>query len=182
MRSLVTVLGCCAGSALVTLVLAWPSPTYADPPEALGEGILANVTFRGELARDASVRSGWIAHATFENSGDEDATTDIDLEVTRATVSPDVRTIPGGLAVWTRSEHAVVPAHGHVMRSEEVPVWLGAQLGRNERATVQAIWVGSQLAPPDPGRDVLFRAPGFRPPTRPFTLFQVGFRTRNVAG
>jgi hypothetical protein len=178
MRPITTLLGCAAGAALVTLTLGWPRATFADPPQSLGEGVLENVTFRGELVRDASVRSGWIARATYDNAGDEEATCDLALEVTRTTVHVDARTIPGGTAVWARPEHVVVPAHGHVMRSEEVPPWLAAQLGHHELATLQAGWVSSQLAPRDPARPDPFAVPGFKPPTRSFTLYQVEFEVR----
>jgi hypothetical protein len=178
-RPVVTVVVSAAGAALATLVLAWPSPTYADPAEMLvGTGVIEKVTFAGKLERDASVRSGWIVSATFENGGDEDTTGDLDLEVTRASVSPDGRTVPDGSVVWKHREHVVVPAHGHVARSEEVPPWLGAQLVHNERATTQAIWVSSQLAVVPPEVAALFAAPGFKQPRRPFTLFQVAFQQR----
>jgi hypothetical protein len=89
MRSFATVLGFAAATAAATLSVCWPGRTYADPPERfVGAGDIDDVSFSGEVTRDATIKSGWAIKVTFENRGDEDETANLDSELTRAPRSP----------------------------------------------------------------------------------------------
>jgi hypothetical protein len=174
MRPIGTVLGLAGASTLVLLTLTWPSPTHADPPPTFtGEGLFGRVTFQGELVRDPGAPSGWVMRLVVENGDDADLPCDLDVSVTRTTVDPGVRSIPPGSIVWQRRERLSIPGHERIVRSEPLPRWLAVQLPHNELASLQATWVSSQLAAPDPARDRLFQDPEFMLPIRRFTLFQV---------
>jgi hypothetical protein len=168
MRNLVTILGFAASTAAATLAVCWPGRTYADPPERFYEnGTVDDVTFNGEVARDASVRSGWAIKVTYENRGDEDETCTIDTELTRTQVNPASRASQPGLAVWHHKDKVTVPAHESVVRNYEIPQWMAAQLTSNEKAaTLREKLVERENAKPMPNYAISMR---------PYTMYSVAF-------
>ena len=114
MRPLATVLGFAAVTAAATLVIGWSGQTYADPPETfLGSGDVDDVSFNGELAHDASFKSGWAIKVTFENRGDDDETCTMDTELTR------VRGQPGLQGQPARRRRVAPQGPGHGARARE---------------------------------------------------------------
>jgi hypothetical protein len=135
MQPLATIVRFAAGTAAAVLALCWPGSTYADPPETLfGNGAADPVSFSGEVVRDPSVKTGWAIKVTYENTGDEEETATLDAEVTRATVNPEARSSPPGVAVWRHRDTVTVAAHESAERSYAIPQWLAAQLTSNEKA------------------------------------------------
>ena len=168
MRPLATVLGFAAVTAAATLVVGWSGQTYADPPETfLGAGDVDDVSFSGELARDASFKTGWAIKVTYENSGDVDETCTIDTELTRAQVSPGSRASPAGVAVWHHKDKVTVAAHESVVKSYEVPPWMAVQLGANEKA--------SALRERMMERENEKPSPNYAVSMRPYTMYSVAF-------
>jgi len=172
MRPLATILGFAAITAAATLAVCWPGRTYADPPETFYEaGMVDDVTFSGEVARDATVKSGWAIKVTFQNGGDEEESCTLDAELTRAQVNPDSRATPAGVAVWHHKDKVSVPAHESVVRSYEIPQWMAAQLTANEKAmAVRAKRIEREESKPNPNYALI---------TRPYTLYSVAFQKAN---
>ena len=169
MRSFATVLGFAAVTAAATLAVCWPGRTYADPPERfIGAGDVDNVSFSGEVTRDATLKSGWAIKVTFENRGDEDETAKLDSELTRAQVAPASRAEPLGITVWHHKDSVKVPAHESVVRVYEIPASVAKQLSANEHAMAlreKLIEKENAKANPD-----------FRLSMRPYTMFGVAFQ------
>jgi len=169
MQPLVTVLGFAAITASAALVVGWSGQTYADPPETfLGNGDVDDVSFAGELAHDASFKTGWAIKVTFENKGDEDETCTMDTELTRAQINPGSRASPPGVAVWHHKDRVAVPAHESVERTYDVPPWMAAQLTSNDKAMqLREKLVETESQKP---------APNFALQMRPYTLYGVAFQ------
>jgi hypothetical protein len=172
MRSFVTVLGFAAATAAATLAVCWPGRTYADPPERfIGAGDVDDVSFEGEVTRDATVKSGWAIKVTFENRGDEQQTCKLDSELTRAQVAPMSRVERAGVAVWHHKDSVTVPAHESVVRVYEIPASLARLLAANEQAlALRDKLIEKESAKPNPN---------FAIQMRPFTSFGVAFRKVN---
>lgn len=172
MRSFATVLGFAAATAAATLAVCWPGRTYADPPERfIGAGDIDDVTFSGEVTRDATLKSGWAIKVTFENRGDEDETAKLDSELTRAMVAPASRAEPAGVTVWHRKDSVTVPAHESVVREYEIPASVAKQLSANE----QAMALREKLIEKDSQKP----NPNFALQMRPYTMFGVAFQKVN---
>jgi hypothetical protein len=169
MRNLFTIVGFAVTTAAATLAVCWPGRTYADPPETFYEsGAVEEVAFNGEVARDASVKSGWAIKVTYENRGDEDATCTIDAELTRQQVNPGSRASPAGVAVWHHKDKVTVPAHESVVKSYEVPQWMAVQLTSNEKAmTLREKVIERENAKSQPSYAVMMR---------PYTMYSVAFQ------
>jgi hypothetical protein len=169
MRPLATVLGFAAVTAAATLVVGWSGQTYADPPETfLGAGDVDDVSFNGELAHDASFKTGWAIKVTFENTGNDDETCTMDTELTRAAINPGSRASPPGVAVWHRKERLTVPAHETVARTYDVPQWMAAQLTSNDKAMqIREKMIEKESQKP---------APNFALQMRPYTMYGVAFQ------
>jgi hypothetical protein len=172
MRPLVTVLGFAAITAATTLVVGWSGQTYADPPETFfGSGDVDDVSFNGELVRDATFKTGWAIKVTFQNRGDDDETCTLDTELTRAEINPGSRASPPGVAVWHRKDRVTVPAHEEVARSYDVPQWMAAQLTSNDKAmTIREKVIEKENQKP---------APNFALQMRPYTMYGVAFQKVN---
>ncbi len=172
MRPLATVLGFAAVTAAAALVVGWSGRTYADPPETfLGAGDVDDVSFSGELARDATFKNGWAIKVTFENRGDDDQTCTIDTELTRSQVNPGSRASPPGMAVWHRKDRVTVAAHESVVRTYDVPQWMAAQLTSNERAM--------QIREKRIEADSQKPTPSFALQMQPYTMYGVAFQKVN---
>jgi hypothetical protein len=169
MRHLVTILGFAAATAAATLSVCWPGRTWADPPETFYEnGAIDDVTFQGEVVRDATTKTGWAIKVTYENGGNEDETCTVDTELTRTQVNPASRASPPGLAVWHHKDRVSVPAHESVVRNYEIPQWMAAQLTSNEKAmAIRQKMVDRENARP---------APNYAISMRPYTMFSVAFQ------
>jgi hypothetical protein len=165
----VTVLGFAAITAATTLVIGWSGRTYADPPETFFEsGTVDDLSFSGELAHDASYKTGWAIKVTVENRGDEDGTCTLDTELTRAQVSPGSRSSPAGVAVWHRKEKVTVTAHESVVRTYDVPQWMAAQLAANDKsAQIREKMIERENAKP---------MPNYALSMRPYTMYSVAFQ------
>jgi hypothetical protein len=169
MRPLVTVLGFAVVTAAATLVVGWSGETYADPPETfLGSGDVDDVSFNGELVRDATFKTGWAIKVTFQNRGDDDETCTLDTELTRSEVNPGSRASPPGVAVWHHKDRVTVAAHEEVARSYDVPQWMAAQLTSNDKAmSIREKVVEKENQKP---------APNFALQMRPYTMYGVAFQ------
>jgi hypothetical protein len=156
-------------TAAGVLAIGWSGSTYADPPESfMGGGDVDDLSFNGEVARDASVKSGWSIKVTFENRGDADQTCNLDTELTRAQVSPASRASPPGVAVWHRKDKIAVPAHETAERTYEVPQWMAAQLTANEKSVeLRQKAVEKESEKPNPNYALSMR---------PYTSYSVAFR------
>jgi hypothetical protein len=169
MRHVVTILGFAAATAAATLSVCWPGRTYADPPETFYEsGQVDDVSFQGELAKDASFKTGWAIKVTYENRGDEDETCTIDTELTRTQVNPASRASPPGLAVWHHKDKLNVPAHESVVRNYEVPAWMAALLTSNDKA--------AQVREKLIERENAKAQPNYALTMRPYTMYSVTFQ------
>jgi hypothetical protein len=169
MRSFATVLGFAAATAAATLAVCWPGRTYADPPERfIGAGDIDDVSFSGEVTRDATLKSGWAIKVTFENRGDEQETCKLDSELTRAQVNPAARAEPPGVTIWHHKDSVTVPAHESVARVYEIPASLARLLTANEQAmALREKLIEKESAKP---------TPNFALQMRPFTAFAVAFQ------
>ncbi len=169
MRHLVTILGFAAATAAATLSVCWPGRTWADPPETFYEnGTIDDVTFQGEVVRDAKAKTGWVIQVTYENHGNEDETCTVDTELTRTQVNPASRASPPGLAVWHHKDRLTVPAHESVVRSYEVPQWMAAQLTSNDKAAeIRQKMIDRENAKPTPNYAISMR---------PYTMYSVAFQ------
>lgn len=172
MRSFATVLGFAAATAAATLAVCWPARTYADPPERfIGAGDIDDVSFSGEVTRDATLKSGWALKVTFENRGDEDETAKLDSELTRAMVAPASRAEPAGVTVWHHKDSVTVPAHESVVRVYEIPASVAKQLSANEQAmALREKLIEKESQKPNPN---------FALQMRPYTMFGVAFQKVN---
>jgi hypothetical protein len=168
MRKSVTVFGFAAATAAATLAVCWPCRTYADPPETFFEsGEVDDITFSGEIARDAAMKSGWAMKVTYENRGDEEGHCQIDSELMRAQVNPGSRASPPGVAVWHHKDKVTVAAHESVVKSYEVPAWMAVQLGANEKASeARQKMVDRENEKPNPNYAISMR---------PYTMYSVAF-------
>jgi hypothetical protein len=168
MRQLVTILGFAVTTTAATLAVGWPGRTFADPPETFFEsGDIDDITFSGEVARDGSMKSGWAIKVTYENHGDQDATCQLDTELTRAQINPGSRSSPAGVAVWHHKDKVTVTAHESVVRSYEVPAWMGVQLTANEKAAdLRQKIIDRENEKPNPNYAISMR---------PYTMYSVAF-------
>lgn len=168
-RRLATVLGFAAVTAAATLVIGWSGRTYAEPPETFFEnGDVEALSFTGDLAHDASYKTGWAIKVTIENRGDEEASCALDTALSRETVSPGSRSQPPGLAVWHHKDKVTVTAHESVERTYEIPQWMAAQLTANDKSEqIRAKMVEKENAKPAPNYALL---------AKPYTMYTVGFQ------
>jgi hypothetical protein len=169
MRQLRTLLGFAIMSSGATLAIAWPGRTYADPPETFyGAGVVDDVSFEGEIVRDASAKNGWAIMVTYSNGGEADETCTIQAQLTRQTVNPASRSGPAGVAVWRHKEKVTVAAHESVVRSYDVPAWVAVQLTANDKAT--------DLRQKAIDRDTEKPTPSYAVSMRPYTMYSVAFQ------
>jgi hypothetical protein len=169
MQSLATIVRFAAGTAAAALAVCWPGSTYADPPETFYEGGSVDaLTFSGEVVRDPSMKSGWAIKVTYQNTGDEDETATLDAELTRATVNPDARSSPQGVAVWRHRDTVTVTAHESVDRSYEIPQWMAVKLTSNEKAL--------ELREKRIEAENRKKNPNYALSMRPYTVYAVAFQ------
>jgi hypothetical protein len=168
MQKWVTIVGFAATTAAATLAVGWPGRTFADPPETFFEsGEVDDVTFSGEVARDASLKGGWAIKVTYENRGDEEETCEIDAELTRAQIHPGDRSSPAGVTVWHHKEKVTVAAHESAVKSYEVPQWMAVQLTANEKAAaIRQKMVDRENEKPNPNYALSMH---------PYTVYAVAF-------
>jgi hypothetical protein len=169
MRPFATVLGFATVTAVTTFIVGWSPQTFADPPETFfGAGTVDAVTFSGEIAHDASFKTGWAIKVTYENGGDDDETAVFDAELARSQVSPASRASAPGVAVWHHRDKVTVPAHETVERVYDVPQWVAAQLSSNDKAM--------QIRQKKIERESEKPEPNFALSMRPYTLYSVAFQ------
>jgi hypothetical protein len=172
-RPLLTVLGFAGATALASLTAFWPGTTHADPPEVYyGGGEISNVSFQGEVVKDAKAKTGWAIQVTLENTGDQDETCPLETDLTRQVVNPASRAGEMGTAVWRHKDKVLVPAHEKIVKTYEVPAWTAAQLTANEKA--QALREKQQEAESNKPQ------PNYAMMMRPYTMYGVAFQKANA--
>lgn len=143
LRSISQVLGLAAITAAAALGVLWPRATLAEDDDAANgltlDGTKVNdVVVTGELVRDPKSKSGWFVAIEAENRGTEEATADLETDVTRQVTATGARVGPMPTSMWKKKEKVTVAAGAKVGRRYEVPPALAARITRaaNEEAAV----------------------------------------------
>jgi hypothetical protein len=163
MRHLATIFGFTAATMSVFL----PGPIYADDPPAetfYMDGTVDDVSFHGEIAKDTTAKKGWTITVTYKNDSDKDETCPIDTELMRSVINPQERGGSPGLAVWHHKDKVSVPAHGTLVKTYELPSWIGEALTANARAELAR------------QKESEKENPNYALLSKPYNVYSVGFQ------
>jgi hypothetical protein len=142
LRTLTTILGFATLTMGATLAAVAPRTTFADGndnADRMGEytadGMkFGDVVVSGQLVKDPHSRTGWSEVITAENKGEDQASCELETDLTRQMIQPMSR-VGGGeaTAVVKGTETITLAAHQKTTIRHDVPAFLAQQLDNADR-------------------------------------------------